>query len=235
MGVVAMKKIVLLVLLLCFGFADFAVSEDFKWVRVQFKCKEPDAQEKWDIDLKGDETFLEHLERYSTLKVDKKVYSITLEKLDEMIKYPILFMTASGTPDLSETEIKNLKEYLNRGGFLLCDESNWPARGGILFADGMRKIFNSMYPKSKVVPLELEHELFTAHFDMPLGYFQKLSFTGEEKSVSGIWAMSDDKGRAMVFFTMLLQNTWGGKYWRPEKQGDAVKMATNVIMYSLTH
>jgi len=229
-----MKIIVLLLAMFCMVSFSYAEGQEFKWARVQFKCKEPDAQEKWDIDMKGDVTFLEHLEKYTTLKVDKTVNVVTLQTLNEIIKYPLLFMTASGTPDLSETEINNLKEYLNRGGFLLCDDSNWPARGGNIFVDGMRKIFDRIYPKNKVVPLELDHELFRIHFDLPLGFNQKLAFE-KVKSISGIWAMSDEKNRAMVVFTILLQNTWGGKYFHPEKQEEAVKTGINIVMYSLTH
>ena len=228
-----MKKIILLLLVLGFVNFSYAEGQEFKWVRVQFKCKEADAQEKWDIDKEADQTFLNSLTTYTTLKVDKTWNVVTLDKLEDLIKYPLLFMTASGTPDLSDAEIKNLKEYLNRGGFLLCDDSNWPARGGNIFCDGMRKIFDKVYPKNKVTPLELNHELFKIHFDMPLGYYQKLSF-GKEMSPSGVWAMSDEKGRAMVFFTILLQNTWSG-FFRADKQEDSVKMGINLVMYALTH
>ena len=151
-----------------------------------------------------------------------------------MIKYPLLFMTASGTPDLSDNEINNLKEYLNRGGFLLCDDSHWPEKGGNLFVSGMKRIFGKAFPKNNIVPLPLDHELFRAQFDIPLGYYEKLYFE-DKKSPSGVWAMSDDRGRAMVFFTLLLQNTWGGIYYKPEKQEDAIKMGINLVMYSLTH
>jgi hypothetical protein len=200
-----MKKIVLLLPVLFLLFNTYAESQEFKWVRVEFKCKESDAQERWDIDKKADGTFLKHLARYSTLKVDQTWNTLTLANFDEMIKYPLLFMTASGTPDLNPTELKNLKEYLNRGGFLLCDDSHWPEKGGNLFVDGMRVYFDKMYPKSKVVPLGLDHEVLRAQFDMPLGYYMKLNF-GSVKSPSGIWAMSREKF-AMVFFTQLLQNT----------------------------
>ena len=228
-----MRKMFLLLLVICFASVLLAEGQEFKWVRIKFKCKEADAQEEWDTDKKADETFLNTLERYSTLKVDKTWNVVTLDKLDEMIKYPLLFMTASGTPNLSELEIKNLKEYLDRGGFLLCDDSNWPARGGNIFAEGMKKIFEKAYPKSKIMPLEMDHELFTAHFDMPLGYYQKLWF-GTEKSPFGVWTLADDKGRSMVFFTLLLQNTWSG-FFRPEKQEDSIKFGVNLVMYALTH
>jgi len=229
-----MRKIVLLLLVVCLGTLVYAEGQEFRWARVKFNCKESDAQERWDIDKKGDETFLENVQKYTTLKVDKTWNNVTLTKLDSMIKFPLLFMTASGTPDLSPKEISNLKEYLNRGGFLLCDDSNWPERGGNIFVDGMRKILDQMYPGRKVVPLELGHDLLRAPFDIPLGYYVKLSFEGE-KSPSGVWAISDDKGRPMVFFTLLLQNTWGGVYYHPEKQEDAIKMGINIVMYSLTH
>jgi len=235
-----MNKAVLVLFVL--AAVSFAYSEgrEFKCGRVKFSCKEADAQEKWDHDKKSYETFMEHLERYTTLKVDKAWNVVSLDKLDDLIKYPILFMTASGTPDLSDLEIKNLKEYLDRGGFLFIDDYNWPARGGNIFAEGMRHILEKAYPKNRVVPMELDHELLRSHFDIPLGYFSKLWFgkrgtPSEEKSVSGIWILSDDKGRAMVFFTILLQGTWGGVYWRPEKQEDAIKMGINIVMYSLTH
>ncbi|MFH1823824.1 MAG: DUF4159 domain-containing protein [Candidatus Firestonebacteria bacterium] len=113
-----MVKIVLLNICIFLSFVTLANSQEFKWARVKFDCVEPDAQEKWNIDPKADVTFLEHLEKYTTLKVDKKWNNVTLEKLEDLVKYPVLFMTASGTPKLDKTELKNLKEYLLRGGIL---------------------------------------------------------------------------------------------------------------------
>ncbi|MFH1074451.1 MAG: hypothetical protein V1752_05105 [Candidatus Firestonebacteria bacterium] len=76
-----MKKIVLLLWVLCTVFLASGEGQEFKWVRVQFKCKEADAQEKWDHDKKSHGTFLKYPERYSILKVNKTWNVITLEKI----------------------------------------------------------------------------------------------------------------------------------------------------------
>ena len=229
-----MKKIILLLTAVCLAGGLFAQGQEFKWARVKFKCKEKDAQEKWDIDKKADITFLDNLEKYTTLKVSKEWNIVTLDNLEEMSKYPLLFMTASGTADLDATEIKNLGEYLKRGGFLLCDDSNWGEKGGNVFVASMKKYFEQLFPKNKITPMGLDHDLLRAQFDMPLGYWSKLYFDGEI-TPSGVWTLSDDKGRVMVFFTLLLQNCWGGIYFRPEKQEESIKMGINMVMYSLTH
>jgi hypothetical protein len=230
-------KIILSIVCFFLVFTISGNSQEFKWVRVKFECVEPDAQEKWNIDPKADVTFLEHLEKYTTLKVDKTWNNVTLEKLEDIIKYPILFMTASGTPKLNEVELKNLKEYLLRGGILLADDSNWPAKGGNIFFVGMKKYLEEMFPKLKVEPLDLSHPLFHCHFDLPFGYYCKLWVKPDrsDKSPSGVFALLDEKGRIMVLFTLLLQNTWGGIYFNPSKQEEAIKMGINLVVYALTH
>ena len=75
-----------------------AYSEDFKWARAKFDVKEP-AQELWYVDMETeDKELLKQIENYTTIKTDKKVYTVSLDDLNDMVKYPIIYMIASRPP-----------------------------------------------------------------------------------------------------------------------------------------
>ena len=229
-------KIALITALILFNVCLYVQAEEFRWARVKFKCVEPDPQEPWNIEPKIDERFLTHLERFSSLKVDKTWNVVPLDNLEKMSKFPLLFMTASGTPDLSDTELKNLKEYLDRGGTLLADDSHWPEKGGNIFFRGMKKYFDRMYPKLTVKPLPLSHPVLHCFFEIPYGYYFKLYYKEDKSdmSSSGLWALLDEKGRCMVLFSLLVQNTWGGDF-SPAHLEESVKIGVNLVIYSMTN
>ena len=101
----------------------------------------------------------------------------------------------------------------------------------------MKKYFEEMFPQLKIQPLELSHEVFHCYFDIPLGYYAKLWCNPDksDKSASGVYALLDEKGRILVLFTLLLQNSWGGIYYNPAKQEEGIKMGINLVMYTMTH
>ena len=40
----------------------------------------------------------------------------------EIFKYPFLYFSEPGFMDLTDEEVKNLREYFNRGGFAMFDD-----------------------------------------------------------------------------------------------------------------
>ena len=217
--------------------SDCFAAQELSWGRIKFDCAEPDAQEDWDTDEPGDHNFLRMVEKYTTLKVNQKWNIVPLSDLNEMLKYPLLLMTSSGTPKFKEEELKNIKEYLIRGGFLFADDSNWPAKGGDLFFAGKVPTLKKMFPDGKLEPLLLDHDVFHCFFDICCGNVHRLpqrKSTGlVPVSPSRCYGFFDKQGRMMVFLSLLIQNHWSGL--NPEYQELALKLGINIVIYGLTH
>ena len=220
-----------------------AYSEDFKWARAKFDVKEP-AQELWYVDMETeDKELLKQIENYTTIKTDKKVYTVSLDDLNDMVKYPIIYMIASRPPVLSEKEIANLKEYMSRGGLIFASDhheggdASKPVAGAMGTQDefyrGMKTLLeDKIFPGKKCEVIPEGHEIFHSHFDMEFGFPHLF---GPKNPLLG---MKDDKGRYMAIMTS--SGIQGG--WSTADQGVskfnrvlAVKMAINLIVYSMTH
>jgi hypothetical protein len=76
--------------------------------------------------------------------------------------HPIAIMTGEGGFTLSQAERKQLKRYLERGGFLLasagCSSRTW--------ASSFRRAITDLYPNAELVRLDAEHPVYHTVFDI---------------------------------------------------------------------
>ena len=72
--------------------------------------------------------FLKTVQQDTNLNTDKDFTPVRLDS-DSLFEFPFAVMTGEGSFTLREQERKNLREYLDRGGFLLasagCSSSEW--------------------------------------------------------------------------------------------------------------
>ncbi len=62
------------------------------------------------------------LHELTGIRVSPKAYKIVRLESDEIFKYPFLYLSEPGFMVLTEKEIKNLGEYIRRGGFIMADD-----------------------------------------------------------------------------------------------------------------
>ena len=234
-GAIDMKKILILIFLMFFISQGFC-EDKFKWARVKFLGTSigiGGQKDNWDVDLDFDLKFLMELSQATTVKPEIKVYTPTLEKLEEITKYPILFMHAETITKYLDIEIKNMREYCLRGGFIWQDDCVLKGSGDYFFRSFKKVVEEKVFPGKKMVQLQPTHEIFHCHFDMPEG----LPYC--QGPANGAWGLSDDKGRLMILsMSTDLHCGWkdeGGGYWGPEKTREAYRMGINIVVYALTH
>jgi hypothetical protein len=91
-------------------------------------------QQDWDD---AEVHFTANLQRLTRVNVGQNRVVDLLD--DHLFDYPWLYATQTGYWDLSDAELKNLREYLLRGGFLMCDDfwgDEW-----YVFEQTMRRLF----------------------------------------------------------------------------------------------
>jgi hypothetical protein len=159
---------------------------------------------------------------------------ITLDD-DRIFDYPWLYAVEVGQWYLDEDEAALLREYLDRGGFLMVDDF-WDEYEWAVFRESMQRVF----PDRPIVELGEEHELLHVLYDLD----QRTQIPGRGGQRPGTvphWrAIFDDDGRLMVAinFNMDMGDAWehADDPWYPEPMTAlAYRFAVNYTIYAMTH
>ena len=100
------------------------------------------------------------LKAATSIKVSEESKVLTFDD-DEIFKYPFIYACEIGYLSLSEAEVKNLKEYLLRGGFLMVDDFRWVGE----WRNWVHEI-RRVLPDSEMRQLQVNHPIFHCFFDL---------------------------------------------------------------------
>ena len=205
---------------------------------------------KWATDYPdSDLNFSYRLQQLTSLQVDPngKILELTDK---ELVNYPFLYMIEPGHIELTGDEVKALRKYLLNGGFLMVDDF-W----GSQEFDNFEFEFKKVFPKRKLIELDLKHPIFHCVFDLkekpqvpaiqialqgrPYGITWERGEDGREVHYKAVF---DDKGRMMA---IVCDNTDLGDGWEREGENHwyfkefsekyAYPMGINIVFYAMTH
>jgi hypothetical protein len=154
---------------------------------------------------------------------------------ERVFDYPWLYAVEVGQWHLDDDEAKLLREYLDRGGFLMVDDF-WGEYEWQIFTDSMQRVF----PDRRIQELGEEHELLHVLYDLD----QRTQIPGRNGPRPGLvprWrGVFDDDGRLMVAinFNMDMGDAWehADDAWYPEPMTAlAYRFAVNYLIYTMTH
>ncbi len=198
----------------------------------------------WTVDYpEGDRTFAQLLERLTTIDVRLVEQPVNLDDDIDAYYWPFLISGLVGAWDLTDEQAAKLREYLLRGGFLLCDSfyGNVDWEG---FVEGMRRVF----PDRPIVDLPDTHPIFHAVYDLTdrpqIPTWQHLPNGGYRNGPSGAvarWrAILDDEERVMVMITFNndIADGWqrADEYDYPQEAANlAISLGVNFAVYALSH
>jgi hypothetical protein len=191
---------------------------------------------------RGDRRFARILRRLTKINVRSVEQPVNLDDGDDVFDWPFLIVGLPGMWELTDAQTAKLREYLLRGGYLLCDSffgtAEWAG-----FESGMRRVF----PDRQIVDLPDDHPLFHTVFDLD-GKHQVPNWNALQGGVpyraDGVephWrAILDDNGRVMV--AIAFNNDMGDSYqWADDPdypQSGAtlgMRMGANFAVYAMTH
>ncbi|MFH1075087.1 MAG: DUF4159 domain-containing protein, partial [Candidatus Firestonebacteria bacterium] len=170
----------------------------------------------------------------------KQVDVVYLNNINQMVKYPFIFVQAQHYVEFSDQEIKNIREYLDRGGFIFQDDcveqsgkGQYNAKMGDNFFQSFKtEIETRVYPNGKMVRLDNNHEIYNCFYRFPEG------LPHGQGVQNGGWAYFDENGRMKIFGNSGdIHCGWHiNPYWfGEEKHNEMLKMAANIVIYALTH
>lgn len=198
--------------------------------------------ESWHVDSPNAERhFVQGIQRLTGIHARPMERYVTLDD-DELFKYPWLYAVEVGRWAFSDREAARLREYLERGGFLVVDDFHgsyqWSG-----FVDGLKKVF----PDRPVVEIPANDAVFHVVYDVddkvqvPGIQYLRSGLTYERDGIEPHWrGVYDDKGRLMVMinFNMDLGDAWewaDSPHYPERWTALAYRFGINYVVYSMTH
>jgi hypothetical protein len=122
------------------------------------------------------EEFLSTVAAESSVNTSRKFKPVKLSD-PEIFRFPFAVMTGEGAFSLTESERKNLKLYLEKGGFLLasagCSSKEW--------GESFTREMSALFPQRKLEDVPMTHSLFRTLFDIP-----RLDTKAEDAKLQGL-------------------------------------------------
>lgn len=204
----------------------FAQEQDyaFRIARVKY-----DGGGDWYVDEHSLPNLLSFAREHTLLDVAPREEVVELDS-DNLFSHPYIYLTGHGNVDFSEEQARQLRRYLEGGGFLHIDDNYG-------LDEHIRRELKKVFPEQELQELPFDHPIYHTHYEFPDGLPKIHEHDGEPPQ--GLGLFSED-GRLVVFYTY---ETDLGDGWDPpsvhnnppEKRQEALQMGTNILVYAMMH
>jgi uncharacterized protein DUF4159 len=188
---------------------------------------------KWDHDTpRAERHLMKILEELTTLRPKMDCGAIYAFGEAESFKYPIAYVSEPGFWTQTEEEVKGLRDFVAKGGFIIFDDF----MGQMYF--NLEEQWRRAFPDLRFQEIPKTHPIFDAFFDireipMPDGGYGPADWLGvfedndPTKRLIAVATFNGDLGELMefsdeAFIAIPLSN-------------DAYKIMTNYVIYAMTH
>jgi hypothetical protein len=205
----------------------------------------------WTMDYpRSDRHLLAGIRRLTRIDTRSIEQVVTLDGSDDVYNWPVLYGVEVGHWYLGDAEAKQLRDYLLRGGFFMCDDFHGTEPyHGVREWDTFIRSMSMVFPDRQIEDIPDNDPIFHTLFDLqdrfqvPGAQFFDTHITyeaGETGKVPHWRCIRDDKGRIMVAIchNMDLGDAWE---WADDPKYEekwaslAYRIAANYFVYDLTH
>jgi hypothetical protein len=192
----------------------------------------------------SDEVFPSVLAEVTNIKSSRTAYNIVDIDSPEIFKYPFAYLSEPGFIDLTAKDVVNLREWLDRGGFLLVDDMRTSDyshyTGG--FEDDIghfRMEMKKVYPDRDFVRLDLSDSVFNTFYKIEsLEMRAPYIFPGQGRVE--FLGLRDSKGSLMM---VLNNNNDISEFWEWLDRGEmsmhdaatSFHFGIDDVLYAMTH
>lgn len=170
--------------------------------------------------------FLRRAEKDSAISTSRRLHSVKLAS-DEIFNFPLLVMTGEGEFELLAEERENLRQFIERGGFLLasagCSSDEWDR--------SFRREMAKTFVDRELKPLSKDHLVFHTAYDVK----QLEAKHGMPKPLAGLHFGT----RLGVLYSQDglndTSNTQGCCCCGGNEITNAEEINVNILVYSLLH
>ena len=239
-----MRIVLPLVLMLVALAQDVAAQTDygFRFVRIQFESGQSGGPSwgwgrggaMWAHDYPvAEENFYIALKRTTSIQVEEPYLVLELSD-DRIYEHPILYLCEPGYWKMTEDEVDRLREYLERGGFILFDDFRGDYEWYNLY-EQMQRVLPGLEPRE----LTAAHPIWSIYYDVdPVAAPSLVSGYQGSREADRYMGYFGDDGRLMALAN---RNQDIGDGWEyPNRDFDnastvSFQMGINFVIYALTH
>jgi hypothetical protein len=162
----------------------------------------------------------------TSLRVASEEKVVTLSS-DDLWSVPFLHMTGHGNVRFSETDLVNLRSWLEQGGFLHADDNYG-------MDQSIRRELARLFPDHQLVEVPLDHAIYRLVYNFPKGIPKIHEHDGKPAQGFGIFL----RGRLVVYYSYEsdLGDGWEDPEVHrdpPEKHENALRMGVNLFAYAV--
>lgn len=146
----------------------------------------------------------------------------------EIHSYPFLFLTGHGTITANSTEVRNLRTYLENGGFLYVDDDYG-------LDEHIRTLLAQVFPDEELLEVPFNHSIYNQVFEFQNGLPKIHEHDNQSPRGFGLFR----NGKLVVFYTY--ESNLGDGWADPEVHNNppdvrinALRMGVNILVYALT-
>ncbi len=195
---------------------------------------------------RADRHFMVAVRRLSRIDARSVEQPVNLDDSDDVFNWPFLYAVQPGTWNLTDAQAKKLRDYLDRGGFFMCDDF-WGDDGWDVFMQSMVRVFPERDPRELAADLEDDNRIFHTVFDVSERYqipgarYLQTGVTWKCQGCEAQWrGISDAKGRIVVAMT---PNSDLGDSWEwaddprylEKFSALSFRIGIDYIVYAMTH
>jgi hypothetical protein len=180
----------------------------------------------------SDGHFTQVLSEATNINVTGMSYRIVDLGSPEIFKYPFVIASEPGELALTDQEVVNLRQYIDRGGFIVMDDFDGPYDLSVI-----RRDLHRAFPDRDLQRLTIDHEIFHNFFDIDaLNVTSPYLVDGEPI----FYGLNNSQGTIglIACYNNDLENFWDyidqARY--PLKPSiEAFRLGINFMLYALTH
>lgn len=235
------------------GHAESDIPTDYlektEWTRLMYRDAQGGCDRRrngsWTMDYpRSDRHLLQGVRRLTRINTRSVEQPVAMDGSDDPYDWPFLYAVEVGHWSLNDQEAKQIRDFIDRGGFLMVDDFHADCEWEVFMAS-LKKIFPDRDPVDLPKSDPIFHTLsdLDDRYQIPGAQYLRTGRT-YEKDESGRpehWrGIYDDKGRIVV---AICHNMDLGDAWEwsdepeyPEKWASlAYRIAVNYIVYDLSH
>ena len=180
----------------------------------------------------SDQHFAQVVSEATNINVKNVSYRIVELGSDEVFKYPFAIVSEPGEMALTPHEVDNLREFIDRGGFVVMDDFD-----GSRDLATLQRDLHKAFPDRDLVRLTIDQEIFNVFYRIDaLNVTSPYLVDGEPV----FYALMNKDGKIGVIacYNNDVENFWDyidrGEY--PLKPSiEAFRLGINFVIYSMTH
>ena len=171
---------------------------------------------------------ISHINENSTTRI-ANVEDVVEPGGSQIFQYPYVYLTGHGNVSFSDSEAKNLRNYMISGGFLHIDDNYGMDKY-------IRREMKKVFPELEFVELPYIHDIYHVHYEFPAG-LPKIH-EHDNKPPQGLALIYE--GRVVCFYTVEcdLGDGWEDSSVHndpAEIRELALQMGANIVLWSINN